>query len=111
MLISLIMVNIHSVFGCQKVKLYILNMYNFYLSIISYKAGKNPKFHDFFNTSALFFIFFNDTATTEIYTLSLHDALPIWSHRNEKPVHRNKEQPLLATTRESPHVAMKTQRS
>src|SRR6266542_324940 len=24
-----------------------------------------------------FFIFFNDTATTEIYTLSLHDALPI----------------------------------
>ena len=34
-----------------------------------------------------FFFFFNDTATTEIYTLSLHDALPIflqpWS-----PVHR-----------------------
>src|SRR3712207_7234599 len=28
-----------------------------------------------------FFFFFNDTATTEIYTLSLHDALPIWSHR------------------------------
>src|SRR2546422_8307658 len=27
----------------------------------------------------LFFLFFfNDTATTEIYTLSLHDALPIW---------------------------------
>src|SRR3712207_8558218 len=25
------------------------------------------------------FVFFNDTATTEIYTLSLHDALPIWS--------------------------------
>src|SRR3712207_7119766 len=24
--------------------------------------------------------FFNDTATTEIYTLSLHDALPIWDH-------------------------------
>src|SRR3712207_8728080 len=23
--------------------------------------------------------FFNDTATTEIYTLSLHDALPIWA--------------------------------
>src|SRR2546426_9251382 len=32
----------------------------------------------------LFFFFFNDTATTEIYTLSLHDALPIsnWSRRN-----------------------------
>src|SRR3989442_4952705 len=29
-----------------------------------------------------FFFFFNDTATTEIYTLSLHDALPILSgHR------------------------------
>src|SRR6266571_6364352 len=25
----------------------------------------------------LYFFFFNDTATTEIYTLSLHDALPI----------------------------------
>src|SRR5256885_3699613 len=29
-----------------------------------------------------FFFFFNDTATTEIYTLSLHDALPI-SHEGE----------------------------
>src|SRR5687767_15401653 len=29
----------------------------------------------------LFFFFFNDTATTEIYTLSLHDALPIWRWR------------------------------
>src|SRR3954451_8019499 len=28
-------------------------------------------------TSSLLFFFFNDTATTEIYTLSLHDALPI----------------------------------
>src|SRR2546430_7166909 len=27
----------------------------------------------------VFFFFFNDTATTEIYTLSLHDALPIYS--------------------------------
>src|SRR6266511_1113756 len=30
----------------------------------------------FIRTQSLFF-FFNDTATTEIYTLSLHDALPI----------------------------------
>src|SRR2546426_1730856 len=29
-----------------------------------------------------FFFFFNDTATTEIYTLSLHDALPISRRRN-----------------------------
>src|SRR3989454_4515335 len=32
-----------------------------------------------------FFFFFNDTATTEIYTLSLHDALPISSPRILKP--------------------------
>src|SRR5476649_20382 len=32
------------------------------------------------------FFFFNDTATTEIYTLSLHDALPIFSlHRGTPP--------------------------
>src|SRR2546425_3122066 len=31
------------------------------------------------------FFFFNDTATTEIYTLSLHDALPIW-RRSAEPV-------------------------
>src|SRR2546425_9279638 len=30
---------------------------------------------------ALFFFFFNDTATTEIYPLSLHDALPIYVRR------------------------------
>src|SRR5215510_16486591 len=29
--------------------------------------------------ACFFFFFFNDTATTEIYTLSLHDALPIWN--------------------------------
>src|SRR5256885_17191162 len=32
-----------------------------------------------------FFFFFNDTATTEIYTLSLHDALPICLQRH-RPV-------------------------
>src|SRR6266853_6815539 len=31
----------------------------------------------FSSDSFFFFFFFNDTATTEIYTLSLHDALPI----------------------------------
>src|SRR6266850_8607669 len=30
----------------------------------------------------VFFFFFNDTATTEIYTLSLHDALPIFLRRH-----------------------------
>src|SRR2546430_17695084 len=33
----------------------------------------------------LFFFFFNDTATTEIYTLSLHDALPILHPRFAVP--------------------------
>src|SRR2546429_1861364 len=32
------------------------------------------------------FFFFNDTATTEIYTLSLHDALPISSDRRRRVV-------------------------
>src|SRR5256885_8112249 len=31
------------------------------------------------------FFFFNDTATTEIYTLSLHDALPIYEVRHRAP--------------------------
>src|SRR2546428_10011331 len=31
--------------------------------------------------SLFLFFFFNDTATTEIYTLSLHDALPIYGLR------------------------------
>src|SRR2546429_8860786 len=41
----------------------------------------SPQFTFLSSTSVLlnfsFFFFFNDTATTEIYTLSLHDALPI----------------------------------
>src|SRR5215813_15370744 len=41
----------------------------------------------------LFFFFFNDTATTEIYTLSLHDALPICS--------------LVPTSGKPPQPAMK----
>src|SRR2546429_8315015 len=36
--------------------------------------------------SAFFFFFFNDTATTEIYTLSLHDALPICGHLGCAPL-------------------------
>src|SRR2546430_15004749 len=34
------------------------------------------------SSSALMIFFFNDTATTEIYTLSLHDALPISPYRS-----------------------------
>src|SRR2546426_12705323 len=39
--------------------------------------------------SLFFFFFFNDTATTEIYTLSLHDALPIcWILRGRDAARR-----------------------
>src|SRR6266540_5402945 len=42
--------------------------------------------------SCQFFFFFNDTATTEIYTLSLHDALPICRHdRRDRGVAGNEE--------------------
>src|SRR2546430_15924526 len=35
-------------------------------------------FFNYWPVVVFFFFFFNDTATTEIYTLSLHDALPIF---------------------------------
>ena len=41
---------------------------------------------DFFRIKQSFF-FFNDTATTEIYTLSLHDALPIYFQRQRRTLH------------------------
>src|SRR5476651_2875117 len=37
-----------------------------------------------FHLSFILFFFFNDTATTEIYTLSLHDALPILSPAHDR---------------------------
>src|SRR2546427_9099617 len=39
-----------------------------------------------YSLSTYIFFFFNDTATTEIYTLSLHDALPISLDRGGAPV-------------------------
>src|SRR5256885_14674254 len=39
----------------------------------------------FYFTCSFFFFFFNDTATTEIYTLSLHDALPICADPGRRP--------------------------
>src|SRR5258708_29376460 len=41
------------------------------------------------------YFFFNDTATTEIYTLSLHDALPIWDAAHVV-VHRGLHRDRLA---------------
>src|SRR2546430_12647998 len=54
-----------------------------------------------------FFFFFNDTATTEIYTLSLHDALPIWRGKvwwdSEAADYRNNRlyRPFTATALDS----------
>src|SRR5438034_2105146 len=51
-----------------------------------------------FLTSHLFPFFFNDSATTEIYTLSLHDALPISRQNREFPVHRCRlSRPVIAS--------------
>src|SRR5256885_1302182 len=44
--------------------------------------------------SKWFFFFFNDTATTEIYTLSLHDALPI-CRAHPKPADLQSRKPLI----------------
>src|SRR2546430_12475034 len=43
--------------------------------------------------SSYIFFFFNDTATTEIYTLSLHDALPISVRRFDLAGRREPERP------------------
>src|SRR5947208_16193358 len=42
-----------------------------------------PTISTLFSLTFFLFFFFNDTATTEIYTLSLHDALPICAHRRQ----------------------------
>src|SRR3712207_6878322 len=58
--------------------------------------------------------FFNDTATTEIYTLSLHDALPISLPRaTRRPTDRAGCQPLstATTTRLGGHTATSSARS
>src|SRR5256886_17570429 len=54
-----------------------------------------------------FFFFFNDTATTEIYTLSLHDALPIFqlsARRRREGSHRDRDAPRLEAKRRDPLV-------
>src|SRR2546429_7351202 len=48
----------------------------------------------------MFFFFFNDTATTEIYTLSLHDALPISRRYGSRPASRRAGRGTLAPARQ-----------
>src|SRR6266511_3010706 len=49
--------------------------------------------------SVLFFFFFNDTATTEIYTLSLHDALPTSTQAGSAPNGSRKVTPTTPEVR------------
>src|SRR5437870_11485216 len=75
--------------------------------------------------SITYIFFFNDTATTEIYTLSLHDALPIFAGEQALPVealgnecragerrprllvgHLEEEQDRKSTRLNSSHVAI-----
>src|SRR5215813_15643586 len=64
------------------------------------------------STLLLFFFFFNDTATTEIYTLSLHDALPIChgghSIQAARPVafhsHRGRSEEHTSELQSRPHL-------
>src|SRR2546430_5985729 len=48
--------------------------------------------------SFIYFFFFNDTATTEIYTLSLHDALPICWPGSFASTRRSRSAPPRCTT-------------
>src|SRR5438034_11713150 len=58
---------------------------------MSYVSPMLSSVYSYSTSASLFFLFFfNDTATTEIYTLSLHDALPICgkasaSRKSESP--------------------------
>src|SRR5438874_13708800 len=50
---------------------------------LNFSLTSTCKFH-VCHRSLFYFFFFNDTATTEIYTLSLHDALPICGARRPR---------------------------
>src|SRR5262245_64049887 len=56
----------------------------------------------------MFFFCFNDTATTEIYTLSLHDALPISSGRGSRQL-REPDRARSARVR-APHLSSQRHR-
>src|SRR5450830_2188133 len=52
-----------------------------------------------------FFFFFNDTATTEIYTLSLHDALPILPGLDPGLQNRCHNRPAASALRSEEHTS------
>src|SRR5262249_62088905 len=71
---------------------------------ITQYASQSPHHH----TTLSSFFFFNDTATTEIYTLSLHDALPISQHaggRQEQLARRSAHRHLPRDARSEEHTS------
>src|SRR5579859_6790721 len=67
----------------KKKKLYKIYTIYYYFIILVFLLSFFFLFFFIFFFFLFFFFFFNDTATTEIYTLSLHDALPIYVLRVE----------------------------
>src|SRR5690242_21420859 len=71
-------------------------------------------FSYFFLFFSFFFFFFNDTATTEIYTLSLHDALPIsypavgqfWKYKPDEYMKRPLYRDRKSTRLNSSHMSI-----
>src|SRR2546430_7954549 len=76
----------------------LLQSYCFYLYFF-FLLSRLPSFS--------FFFFFNDTATTEIYTLSLHDALPIFEaqHIGQDPIPIDRGDCFLAGVRSEEHTS------
>src|SRR2546426_2328376 len=66
-------------------------------------------------SSCSLFFFFNDTATTEIYTLSLHDALPIFDERplceEEEDDHRRHHEQRRRHRQVPLHLVQRAERS
>src|SRR5438552_18656617 len=64
--------------------------------------------------SFFFLFFYNATATTDIYTLSLHDALPILLRKADRELYgmksRSKEEPCPPTARGLHRLAQSTKR-
>src|SRR5689334_25070488 len=73
---------VHDICNSKLFILYILNCIHMYSFLYLYYL-----YIYYYHLYLFSFFFFNDTATTEIYTLSLHDALPILRDIKSKNVY------------------------
>src|SRR5271155_1645047 len=97
----------YAVFCLKKRKIYPNGAYDV---LVSYDYNQGPG-----NETSVSFVFsfFNDTATTEIYPLSLHDALPICRRRGEfqpRPGRAHARQPAQAGPRHADETDRKSTR-